>query len=124
ALAQFGRDADRAVPALVTMLGTAQADKESRNDQASAAEALGKIAPGTSAADQAVAALTAALKSHSIATRRAALKALPSFGQASAGAIPQIRTLEASDPIPNVRKAAASALEELKDGSKPPAPGS
>jgi HEAT repeat protein len=100
------------------MLGEAEAGEESTSNKASAAEALARITPGTSAADQAVDALTAALKSNSIATRRAAVSALPSFGQASAGAIPQIRALKESDPIPNVRKAAASALEELEDGSK------
>jgi HEAT repeat protein len=118
ALGRFGTEAAPAIPALVTMLGEVETGEESTNDKASAAEALVRIAPGTSAADQAVAALTAALKSNSIATRRAALRALPSFGKAGAGAIPQIRTLKESDPIPNVRKAAASALEELEDGLK------
>jgi HEAT repeat protein len=122
ALGQFRKEAAPAVPALVSMLGEAVAGEESTNDKASAAEALVRIAPGTSAADQVVAALTAALKSNSIATRRAALLALPSFGQTSAGAIPQIRALKESDPIPNVRKAAASALEELEDRSKAQAP--
>jgi HEAT repeat protein len=122
ALGQFGADAALAIPALVTMLGEAEAGKQSTDDQASAAEALGRIAPGTASADQAVAALTTALKSDSIATRRTALEALPSFGHASAGAIPQIRSLKENDPIPNVRKAAASALERLKDASEAQAP--
>jgi HEAT repeat protein len=122
ALAQFGSDAAVAVPALVILLGQSDAGKESTRNQEAAAAALARIAPGTSSADQAVAALTAALKSDSIATRKSALQALPSFGSAGAGAIPLIRTLKESDPTPNVRKAAASALDELEHGSKAPAP--
>jgi HEAT repeat protein len=118
ALARFGREAAVAVPALVAMQGETETGNEPTRHKASAAEALGRIAPGTSSGDQALAALTAALKSSSPSTRRAAIQALLSFGNASASAIPQIRTLKESDPMPNVRKAAASALEELEDGSK------
>jgi HEAT repeat protein len=116
ALGHFGREAAVAVPALVAVLGEAETDNEPTRDKESAAEALGRIAPGTSSADQALAALTAALKSGSASARRAAILALPSFGHASAGSIPQLRTLKESDPTPNVRKAAASALETLEQG--------
>jgi HEAT repeat protein len=122
ALGQFGKDAAVAVPALVSILGETEAGKEPTDEKASAAEALGRISPGTSSADQAVTALIATLKSQSTATRRAALEALPSFGPAAAGAIPQIRAVNESDPNPTVRKAAASALEKLEDGEKSPAP--
>jgi HEAT repeat protein len=118
ALANFGKDAAPAVPALIAMLEAAEAGKEPTRDKASAAEALGRIAPSTSSADQAVAALTAALKSSSASTRAAVIRALPSFAPLSSQAIAQLRTLQESDPVPTVRKAAASALEELKAGSK------
>jgi HEAT repeat protein len=118
ALGRFGKEAAVAMPALVAVLGEAESGDEPTGDKASAAAGLGRIAPGTSSADQALAALTTALRSSSPSARRAAIQALPSFGHASASAIPHIRTLKESDPMPSVRKAAASALEELEEGPK------
>src|SRR5262249_7643731 len=94
------------------------AGKVPTNDGASAARALSRIAPGTPLATAAVTALTAALKSESIATREAALGALEPFGPAAAAAIPSIRAVQEKDPIPNVRQAATSALEALENGAK------
>jgi hypothetical protein len=88
------------VPALVTVLGEAESGNEPTTDKASAAGAPGRNAPGASSADQAVAALTAALKSGSGSARRAAIQELPSFGHASAGAVPMISALKESDPNP------------------------
>jgi HEAT repeat protein len=118
ALGRFGKEAAVAVPALVAVLGEAESGDEPTGDKASAAAGLGRIAPGTSSADQALAALTAALKSSSPSARRAAIQALPSFGHASASTIPRIRTLKESDPMPSVRKAAESALEKLEEEPK------
>jgi HEAT repeat protein len=122
ALGQFGTAAAVALPALISVLEESETGKATTRDKASAATALGRVAPGTSSAEHAVAALTAVLKSDSIPNRTAAIRALPSFGKAAASAIPAIRTLAENDPIPNVRKAAASAREALEDGSRAPAP--
>jgi HEAT repeat protein len=118
ALGEFGAAAAAAVPPLIGMLKDPAASSALSRDGASAARALGRIAPGTPSSLAAVAALSAALKSESIATREGALDALPHFGRAAAPAIPLIRSVQENDPIPNVRKAAAAALEGLNDRSK------
>jgi HEAT repeat protein len=118
ALSRFGPAAAEVVPALISMLAAAEPPNEPTGDRAAAALALGRIAPGTSFSEQSIAALTAVLKSDEIGTRTAAIRALTSFGQAAASAVPQISAIEEKDPIPNVRKAAAAALEKLKVGEK------
>jgi HEAT repeat protein len=121
ALSQFGPAAAEAVTGLITFLEEAEAAKQMTEDGASAARALGRIAPSTSAADKAVAALSAVLKSDSVPTREAAIESLQSFGPAAANArsvISTLRELNEKDPVPSIRRAAASALEALKAGSK------
>jgi len=118
ALGEFGPAAAQAVPALIAMLQHSPAGKTPETDAAAATRALGRIAPGSPAESQAVAALTAALKSGEITIRESALRGLQSFGALAAGAIPTIREMKDKDPSPNVREAAAYALEALKDGSK------
>ncbi|MGO9470146.1 MAG: HEAT repeat domain-containing protein [Isosphaeraceae bacterium] len=119
ALAQFGPAAAEAVTALIAFLQEAEASQQMTEDRASAARALGRIAPGTSTAEKAVAALSAVLKSHSAPARQAAVEAIRSFGPAAAGTppvIPTLRELNENDPVPHIRQAAASALEALKAG--------
>ncbi len=121
ALAQFGPAAAEAVTGLIAFLEEAEASNQMSEDRQSAARALGRIAPGTSTADKAVAALSAVLKSHSTPTREAAIAAIRSFGPAAASTrsvIPTLRELNENDPVPSIRQAAASALEAIKDGSK------
>jgi HEAT repeat protein len=118
ALSQFGPAGASAVGPLISMLERTASSELATRDGASAAAALGEIAPRTSSAAAAVTALTAALKSQSIPTRQAAIEALSSFGSAAAPAIPSIREIAEKDPFPNVRKAAQSTLEAIKDGSK------
>jgi HEAT repeat protein len=77
-----------------------------------AAMALGEFAPHTPSADDAVAALRAALRSES--KRSAAVRALSAFGPAARGAVPQLRVLKDQDPNVDVRRAAASALAEIE----------
>jgi len=116
ALAQFGPAAALAVTGLIAFLDEAEAGKQMSEDAASAARALGRIAPGTSSAPKAVAALSAVLKSNSAPTREAAIGAIRSFGPAAASAravIPTLRELNEKDPVPNIRQAAASALKDL-----------
>jgi HEAT repeat protein len=118
ALGQFGAAAAEAIPALIATLSETDAGGPLAENNAQAADALGQIAPGSAHAGEAVAALTAALKSSSIGTRTSAIHALVSFGPAAASAIPAISAIAANDPIPNVRREAASALEKLKGESK------
>jgi HEAT repeat protein len=118
ALHEFGVAAAGAVPALITFLKEAAAIEFASDDGPSAARALGRLAPGSPSADAAVTALAAALKSGSGPTREAALTALSSFGPAAAGAIASIRALQENAPTPNIRKAAASALEKIAPASK------
>jgi HEAT repeat protein len=118
ALGEFGPAAAQAVPALIAMLEHSPAGKTPETDAAAATRALGRIALGSPAESQAVAALAAALKSGEITIRESALRGLQPFGALAAGAIPTIREMKDKDPSPIVREAAASALEALKDGSK------
>ncbi len=121
ALAQFGPAAAEAVTGLIAFLEEADASNQMTEDRQSAARALGRIAPGTSTADKAVAALSAVLKSHSTPAREAAIEAIRSFGPAAANTpsvIPTLRELNEKDSVPSIREAAASALKALKDGSK------
>jgi hypothetical protein len=97
------------------ILEAPESEKEPTNNQAAAATALSEIAPGTAAAERSVAALMTALNSPSAATRRASVQALPRFGRGSSAAASKIRTLKESDPVPAVRKAAASALQDLDE---------
>jgi HEAT repeat protein len=113
ALGKFGPAAARTIPAMLAYLHESLSSKEATVDGASAAEALGRIAPGTSSAPEAVTALTTALKCDSASTRRGALRALKSFGPAAAQAIEVLRSIEKNDPTPNVRKDAASTLEAI-----------
>jgi len=120
-LAQFGPTAAEAVTGLIALLRDAETAKQMSEDGPAAARALGRVAPGTKNADQAVAALSAALKSQWPPTREAAIEAIRAFGPAAANAsvvIPTLRELNEKDPVPNVRQAATSALEALKAGSQ------
>lgn len=114
ALGGFGPAAVSAVPDLIGLLKEAAASPVPVQIGASAADALGKIAPGTPAADEVIAALTAALRAPWIATRQAALAALPAFGPKAAPALPIIREIENRDPDSGVRKAASDALRKMK----------
>jgi HEAT repeat protein len=118
ALGEFGPAGAKAVPALITFLEHPPASETSSTDSEAATRALSRIAPGTPSANQAVAALTAALKSKDSSTRESAVEALKPFGAAAIGTIPTLREMKEKDSIPTLREAAASALEALKDGSK------
>ena len=80
ALGQFGSQAATAVPALAKMLRETSGADEASDEGSSAADALGRIAPGTPSAALASTALTEALDSKSAETRGAAAKALKRFG--------------------------------------------
>jgi HEAT repeat protein len=80
--------------------------------------ALGRIAPDTPSADQAVAALLPVLQSKVWLSRAKAIEALRQFGPKAAAAIPGIRALK-DDRNAEVRDAAAKALSAIENKSAP-----
>jgi HEAT repeat protein len=113
ALGAFGPAAVGAVPALIDELKKIVTTPAALADGHWAATALGKIAPGTPVADEAVSSLTEALGAASEYTRRQAINALLCFGPKAAVSVPRIRAL-INDPHAAVRSVAAMALTELE----------
>ncbi len=121
ALGQFGRSASDSIAPLIALLQKAESGKQLTEDGPTAARALGQIAPGTSGASDAAAALAAALKAEAAPIREAAVRATASFKQDQASltaVIPILREIHEKDRVPNIREAAASALAELTAGPK------
>jgi HEAT repeat protein len=112
ALSDFGPAAVGAVPSLIDDVRKNAATKADFADGADAATALGRIAPGTAVADEAVSCLNEALQAESEFTRRQAIDALLRFGSKAAVGISRFRAL-VNDPHAFVRAAAAKALSEL-----------
>jgi HEAT repeat protein len=117
ALGEFGPAADEAVPVLIKVIKESTPEPRTENE-ASAAAALGKIAPDTPSADQAVAALLPVLESKVRFSRITAIKALGRFGPRAAVAVPKIRALK-GDPDAEVRNAAAKSLPAIDTASAP-----
>jgi HEAT repeat protein len=117
ALGEFGPAAEEAVPVLTKVLNDATPDDKFEHE-ASAVFALGRIAPDTSSADQAVAALLPVLHSKNWLAQTNAIEALPRFGPKAAAAIPRLRALK-DDRDTNVRDAAAKALLSIENDSVP-----
>ncbi len=114
ALGAFGPAAVSAVPILINLLEQAVADEAAVPAGGAAIRALRQIAPGTPAADEALAAVIEALRSPAAWIRQQALETLPAFGPAAASALPLVRRLRDSDSAPEVRRAASQALEKFK----------
>ena len=109
ALGRFGPAAVAAVPALIDVVKSDAVTEPGPLDGASAATALGRIAPETPSADEVVAVLTESLRSGTPSTRQSAIEALTRFGPKAAPAISRLRDLR-SYPDPSIRSAAANAL--------------
>ena len=118
ALGKFGPAAVESLPVLIKFLKVASADDRFNERHASVATAIGKIAPETPAADQAVAALLPVLESKDWQCRRAAVNALSKFGPRAAPAIPKLRALK-DDHNHDVKTGAVRALLAIEDGSEP-----
>ncbi|WP_165222914.1 HEAT repeat domain-containing protein [Aquisphaera insulae] len=112
ALGRFSRDAAPAIPVLINGLRESLPSDASFTPGTSMATALGRIAPGTPLADQAMAALAEALDAKSRWTRLEAVKSLAAFGPISAAAVSRLRRFE-SDPDFEIRHAAAVALKSV-----------
>jgi HEAT repeat protein len=117
ALGEFGPAAEEAVPVLIKVINDATPDDKFEREQP-AAHALGKIAPVTRSADQAVTALLPVLKFRAPFARATAIAALGRFGPRAAAAIPTIRALK-DDRNAEVRAAAAKALVAIENQSAP-----
>jgi HEAT repeat protein len=117
ALGEFGPAAEEAVPVLIKVIKESTPEPPTENE-AMAAEALGKIAPDTPSADQAVAALLPVLESKDESTRIRAIEALGRFGPRAGAAIPKIRALK-GDSDHSVRDAAAKSLSAIDTASAP-----
>jgi HEAT repeat protein len=128
ALGLFGPAAAEAIPVLIgvitdptavkqiqDLVGTTGKSRQEPDEsayvhgQAEAARALGKIAPGTPLADQAITTLQTVLNSPAEFCRAAAAQALGQFGPKAASALPRIRELK-NDRATIVSRAAAGAL--------------
>jgi HEAT repeat protein len=113
ALGEFGPAAEEAVPVLIKVINDAT-PVDTFERAASAAVALGRIAPETPSADQAVTALLPVLESKTQLSQVQAIRALGQFGPRAAAAIPRIRTLK-DDRDREVREAAAKALLAIEN---------
>jgi HEAT repeat protein len=119
ALARFGPEQlGHAVPMLLGVLR--ETVGEIGPPAPSVCEALGRAAPGTLQADEAVAAMTAALDSKWEYTRSSAARALAGFGRRAAGALPRLRALAETDPF--VRTYASAAVRSIEGEAGEPEP--
>lgn len=111
-LARFGAAREESIrPVLVEVLNERM--KKSGSLGPSVCLALGRVAPGTPGADEAVGALVAALDAHWPTTRSEAVSALARFGSKARSALPRLRALGKSDPW--VQKTAATAVLQIED---------
>ena len=117
ALGEFGPDAENAVPVLIKATANSTAN-DNFHGRASAALALGKIAPDTSSADQALATLVLLLQSQCRFPQVKAIEAVSLFGPKAAAAVPTVRALkDARNPV--VRDAAVRALLAIEKECAP-----
>jgi HEAT repeat protein len=121
-LGRMGRASEPAIPAIIRLLKQA-ADAEAKPSDAGtvpnqvwrAAEALGRIAPGTPQAQAAATALSDVLRfGQARGSARAVIDALAHFGPLARDALPLLQKLE-QDPIPEIRESASNALKKLGD---------
>lgn len=108
ALSRFGPTAVEAIPVLIQLLKEALPDDRFER-ASSAALALGKIAPGSPLASEAVEALRLALPMKGQDLRNMAIKVLTEFGPAAAPALPDLRALK-NDRDADTRKRVSDAM--------------
>jgi HEAT repeat protein len=121
ALGGFGPAAGSAVPELIRALPGRMPMRAMLPRTFLVAEALGRIAPGTKSAGEAMTALVGLLQSGDSETRRAAGDALGGFGPAAESAIPDlIRILKdsADTDIAGAANSAAWALSRIAPGTR------
>lgn len=112
-LGYLGPRAGAAVPALIAAYDKVLKSKQHVIGQISIPYALGRIAPKTASAADAVAISLRALDSGDVWVRLGAAQALGSFGEDAAEAIPRLRILE-QDPVKDLRVAASAAVMAIE----------
>jgi HEAT repeat protein len=112
----FESEAAIAVPALAVALTEAIGGQEQSGNEMFIAIALGRTAPGSASAREAVKALTAALNAKEEGTRMWAAHALGKFGTDAASAVPRLRTL-LQDSNSSVSGTATEALRVIDTGT-------
>jgi HEAT repeat protein len=117
-LGEFGRDALEAVPVLIQLIKEAN-PVDSFERAASAARSLGKIAPDTPAADEAISALQLVLNSQDGIARGSAVEALGEFGKKAAIALPRVDALK-DDRDPWVKERVKRALPRIEVADESP----
>jgi HEAT repeat protein len=123
-LAALGPAAAPAVPALIRSMADPSARKSWPDPGAQAAEALGRIAPRTAMAEQAITALIEALGAAEIERKNAAIRALANFGPAAAPAVPVlVRIMKEARARTDDRLAICCAETLVKIGSQDVAAG-
>ena len=122
ALKTFGPDAASAVPEKIRLLPKSMETDEQLPYSSKAIWVLGRIAPGTKMAGEAIAALQGILRTGTPRARRGAISALGEFGPAAASVIPDlIRSLKEPTPkneLLRVDDSAASALRADRTGHR------
>jgi HEAT repeat protein len=118
AIGALGPPAEAAVPALIDAYKRLLDSHRSVIGQMAVPEALGRVAPGSSRAPDAVAILMRALDSSDRWIRRGAVRALGQFGKAAAPAIPRLQALR-DDPDSGLREDVAAALAAIEGRSQP-----
>jgi HEAT repeat protein len=118
ALGEFGPAAEPAVPTLLEALRreVASQGRPSHLNGFYAARALGRIAPQTRSADEALAVLIEALDSRSevaLLVRGAVINELPAFGARAAVAIPRLRALRGDRAVGPAARWALQAFERM-----------
>jgi HEAT repeat protein len=125
-LAKLGAEAQGMIPALIRTMNEAidsdPGEFGRREPSNTAARALGEIAPGTSRADEAIAALSDVLRRGHARRRGSAAYALSRFSQGAAAAIPALvevlrRTLPSDPSALDGGVATAEALGEIAPGT-------
>jgi HEAT repeat protein len=116
-LGEIGPPAVAAVPALIAAYNQALAHQHTLA-QFAIPSALGRIAPNSPVAPDAVAALVRALDSKNQSIRNGAVEALGQFGKDAAAAIPKLRALQ-DDPDTFMRSVAARSLAALGVAPQP-----
>ncbi len=115
-LGDLGPRAVAAVPQLIAAYDRVLRSKSHVIGQMSISDAIGRIAPKSPSASDAIAILVRALDSGDEWVRRGAIQALGNFGKDAAAVLPKLRTLE-RDPAKDVRIAASAAIVAIEAAS-------
>jgi HEAT repeat protein len=117
ALGEIGPPAAAAVPALISLFNKS-VEADWSLSQIALPAALGRIAPNSPAAPDAVAALIRVLDAQDYIIRSGAVEALGHFGRDAAAAIPKLQALQ-KDSEQLIRDAAAKTLAAIEAQSEP-----